>query len=254
MKPHILIYDIETTPLQTYTWGIYEQHIALNQIVKDWHLLSFAAKWVGEKGILYADQRKAKDMSDDRDLVEKLWSLLDKADIVITQNGKAFDQKKVYARFLYHGMTPPSPSKHIDTKQIAKKHFGFTSNSLAYLAEKLGVTKKSHHPKFPGLELWKECLLGNPAAWAEMQKYNIQDVLTLEGVYNKLRAWDTSVNITLNGTGCRSCGGFNLIARGYTYTTAGKRRRLQCTDCGSWTQSSKNLLSKEESSEIKRKI
>jgi hypothetical protein len=252
-KAKVLIYDIETSPLETYTWGIYDQNVAPNQIKKDWHLLSFAAKWLGEKGVIYHDQSKAKDITNDKKLLERLWSLLDEADIVITQNGKAFDQKKVYARFIYHGMNPPSPSKHIDTKQIAKKNFGFTSNGLAYLTEKLGVTKKSEHSKFPGMELWRQCLAGNKAAWAEMKKYNIQDVLALEAVYNKLRVWDTSVNITLDGEGCRSCGGLNLQRRGYDYTAAGKQQRFQCTDCGSWCKSGENLLSKDERLSIKRR-
>ncbi len=130
MKPKILIYDIETSPLETYTWGIYDQNVSVNQIKKDWHLLSFAAKWFGEKEVTYYDQRRAKDVSNDKALLERLWRLLDESDIVITQNGKQFDQKKVYARFLFHGMLPPSPSRHIDTKQLAKRNFGFTSNSL----------------------------------------------------------------------------------------------------------------------------
>ena len=43
----ILIVDIETTPLTSYTWGIYEQNVI--KVVKDWKILCFAYKWLGEK-------------------------------------------------------------------------------------------------------------------------------------------------------------------------------------------------------------
>lgn len=253
-KPRVLLYDIETRPLEVYTWGIYEQNVAPNQIVKDTHLLSWAAKWLGEKCVMYMDQRKAKDISNDKTIVQGLWDLLDEADIVITQNGISFDQKRVYARFIYHGMTPPSPSKHIDTKRIAKKNFGFTSNGLAYLSENLGDVKKSEHGKFPGMDLWRECLRGNLAAWREMEKYNKRDVLALEAVYNRLRVWDTSISVAANRDGCRNCGSHKLQARGYELTAGGKQQRYQCQDCGSWMKSGVNLLSKKESSAIKRKV
>lgn len=50
--------------------------------------------------------------------------------------------------------------------------------------------KKLKHKKFPGHELWKECLKGNKEAWNEMRKYNIHDVLATEELYNVLKQWD----------------------------------------------------------------
>lgn len=96
--------------------------------------------------------------------------MLDEADIVITQNGRKFDQKKLNARFILNGFKPPSSYKHIDTLVIARKHFGFTSNKLKYMTDKLCTKyKKLDHSKFPGMELWRECLKGNSEAWTEME-------------------------------------------------------------------------------------
>lgn len=107
--------------------------------------------------------------------------MLDEAEIVITQNGKKFDQKKLNARFILNGFQPPSSYKHIDTLCIARKHFGFTSNKLSQLTDKLCKKyKKLSHNNFPGFELWQECIKGNIEAWNEMEKYNRQDVLSLE--------------------------------------------------------------------------
>src|SRR5271165_5802739 len=139
--PKVLVLDIETAPLLGYVWSIWEQNVALNQINSDWHVLSWAAKWLGDSPdkMLYMDQRNAKNIEDDTKILEEIWRLLDEADVVITQNGKSFDIKKLNARFAINGMQPPSSFKQIDTKIIAMKHFGFTSNKLEYMTDKLCV-------------------------------------------------------------------------------------------------------------------
>ncbi len=174
---------------------------------------------------------------------------------MITQNGKRFDVPKANARFVYYRMSPPSPFKQIDTLQISSSKFGFTSNKLAYTSVYLNKkNKKLDHKKFPGLELWKECLLGNLSAWNEMKKYNIADVLALEEQYLAVRGWDSGVNVAMDTSGCRSCGGFSLVSRGYSYTTTGKYKKYQCKDCGSWSRGSVNLSPKSVRDDIKRKI
>jgi len=131
-RPKVLIYDIETAPMLGYCWSLWDQNIGLNQIESDWYVLSWSAKWLDDDDdqVMYMDQRKAKNIEDDKKLLEAMWKLLDECDIVITQNGKKFDQKKLNARFILNGMQPPSSYKHIDTRQIAKRYFGFTSNNL----------------------------------------------------------------------------------------------------------------------------
>ncbi len=247
-KPKILFYDIETAPLMGYAWGLWDQNIGLNQIHTDWHVLSWAAKWLGSKEVLYKDQRAKSDVTNDKQLLKGMWDLLDEADIVVTQNGKEFDQKKLNARFVYHGFQPPSPYKHIDTLKLARKHFAFTSNKLAYLTDKLCKKyKKTASRKFQGFDLWKECLGGNISAWKEMEKYNKYDVLSLEELYSKLIPWDSSVNFNLyrtdDVTRC-TCGSTHFQKRGFYYTASGKFQKHRCMKCGAETYSGKNLLAK----------
>lgn len=242
-KPKILVWDIETSPLQSYTWGTWKQNVGLNQIKEDWHMLSWAAKWIGTKEVMYMDQRSARDVTNDKAIVAGLWELLNEADIVITQNGKAFDSKKVNARFVLHGLKPPRPYKHVDTLLLARKHFAFTSNKLAYMTDKLCTKyKKLTDHKFEGFELWKECLKGNQAAWREMERYNKHDVLALEELYYKLAPWDVSVDRTSEAGNCRVCDGVKLQSRGSCTTAAGRYRRFQCQDCGAWQRGSENEL------------
>lgn len=256
--PKVLFLDIETAPILAQVWSIWEQNVGLNQIKSDWFVLSWAAKWLGENTMLYQDQRRAKNVEDDAKLLKGIWGLLDEADIVVTQNGRAFDVKKLNARFIINGFRPPSPFKQIDTKLIAKKHFAFTSNRLEYMSDKLCTKyKKLKHHEFQGFELWKECLAGNQKAWKVMERYNCHDVLALEELYQKLSPWDKTVNFNLyrdtTDIVC-NCGSKKFESRGYRYTVAGKFRRLQCQDCGAWAQDKENLLSKEKRKSLKNRI
>lgn len=258
--PKVLIFDIETAPIIGHVWGLWENNVALNQVVSDWHVLSWSAKWLDDppSKIMYQDQRNAPDITDDKKLLEGIWDLLNEADIVITQNGKSFDQKKLYARFIIQKVRnrrPPSSFKHIDTKIIASQHFGFTSTKLEYMTEKLCKKyKKLKHKKFPGHEMWVECLAGNRAAWREMEKYNKHDVLALEELYHILSPWDKGVNFSLyndNEEHTCKCGSTSFQKNGFAYTSVGKFQRYVCNKCGTESRDRTNLFTKEKRKSIR---
>lgn len=247
--PKILVLDIETSPIISYTWGLFDQNVALNQIKEDWSIIAIAAKWFGEKDVFYVDQRDAKNIRNDKKMLQKVWELIDSADIILTQNGRRFDNKKLNARFIINGMKPPSPFKQIDTLEIAKKAFGFTSNKLEYMSDNLCTKyKKLKHNKFPGFDLWKECMAGNMDAWKEMEKYNKHDVLALEELAEKLMPWSSchfSIYTDADVPVC-SCGCKDFERRGFDYTQVSKFQRYRCRQCGAWTRGRENLLSKEK--------
>lgn len=248
--PKVLLLDIETSPILGYVWGLWENNLGLNQIKSDWHVLSWSAKWLGESQVFYKDQRNAKNIEDDKKLLLGIWELLDEADIVITQNGKSFDHKKLNARFILNGFQPPSSFKYIDTLILAKRHFGFTSNKLAYMSEKLCTKyKKLKHSEYEGFELWKACLAGDLKAWKVMEKYNKYDVLALEELYHKLIPWDASIDFNLYSDSLEvicKCGGKEFRKRGFLYSPSGKFQRHQCNKCGHETKSKVNEMSKEK--------
>lgn len=254
----ILLLDIETAPLLGWCWSIWENDLALNQIEKDWTILAWAAKWLGDppNKIMYRDQRN-KDIEDDSELLKDIWKLLDECDVVVTQNGKRFDIRKLNARFIINGMKPPSSYRHIDTAQIAKKHFAFTSHKLEYMTNKLcRKFKKLKTKKFQGFDLWKACMNNNIEAWKEMELYNKMDVLSLEELYNRLIPWDNSVNVSVNhlvnnGKYICSCGSDKFLSKGLRYTNAGAYQRKICRKCGKEHRFSKNMLSSEQRSVLK---
>lgn len=258
-KAKILTFDIETAPCLSYHWGLWQQNIGLNMNVRDWSVLSWSAKWVGDDEVLYDDCREFFDGSaesmfaeiDDEAVVRSVWELLDEADIVITQNGKKFDRKKLNARFLRWGLQPPSSYKHIDTLQIAKKEFAFTSNKLEYMTDKFCVKyKKLTHGKFPGFNLWKECMLGNEDAWEEMKEYNQYDVLSLEELAFKLAPWSNQMpNMDMYHDSEENvcfCGSTDWTHSGYAFTQLSKFDKFKCNDCGNEKRGRVNLLSKEK--------
>ena len=230
-----LILDIETKPILAYVWGLKDQFINLDAIKEDWSVMAWAAKWLGKSEIMYRDMRGKKDLTKDQGILEPIWHLLDEADVVITQNGASFDGPKLNARFIHHGMQPPSAYRHLDTYRIARNAADFTSNKLEYLTDKLCVKyKKLKHKKFPGFSLWKECMKDNKAAWNEMKLYNIHDVLSTEELYTKLCAWapKNAPVITTSVSNCGRCGENGLMANGVRIAMGKPVQRWRCNRCG----------------------
>lgn len=247
----ILILDIETAPKIAYVWRFFKENIGAKQVLDHGHIMSFAAKWLGDKDIIYQENRK----EDDRIIVKSLVKLFDEADIVVAHNGGRFDFPQVMARALVHGIAPPSPYKIVDTLKVARKEFAFPSNSLEYLAKVLGCHEKLSHKQFPGFELWLECLRGNEAAWEEMRVYNIQDVDTLEEIYIKMLPWmrhhpNVAVFTAGEETVCPKCGGNHLQWRGYAHTNVGRYRRFQCQSCGGWGRTRFTEMDKDVSRQL----
>ena len=239
-QPKVLVFDIETAPIIASVWELFDQNVAVNQIVKDRHVIAWSAKWLDDpvSKVMYKDQRGRKNMEDDRALLKPLWKLLDEADIVITQNGKRFDSRRLNARFIQHGMPPPSPYKHIDTYLVARTVADFSSNKLEFLTNKLCKKyKKLQHKKFAGFKLWKECLADNTAAWNEMKLYNIHDVLATEELYHVLKPWMSSTlpnpyvvdDMTKDCVKCGAKGSINK--RGFTYARNKRVQILRCRSC-----------------------
>lgn len=244
--PRVLILDIETAPLIAHMWSLWQNGFGLNQLQEDWHLLSYAAKWMDSDEVFYRDQRGLEDITDDSILLAEIWELLNEADFVIGHNIRKFDIKKIKARMLLKGFTPPSTFRQIDTLIIAKGVFAFTSNKLEYLTDKLcKVFKKSKHGKFHGHSLWTECLKGNIEAWEEMENYNKYDILSNQELYEILAPWDNRLpNFDLYFK--EVIDNSVWIADGYHYTNLGQYQRYRHKDTGAYRRGRKNLLTKEK--------
>lgn len=229
-KPKILFIDIETSPNISYTWGKWEQDVI--EFKKEWYILSFSAKWLHGKQITrgLCDYKGVSDKS----LVKEIWGLFDEADVIVAHNGDQFDIKKIQTRFTTYNIKPPAPFKTIDTKKVAKRYFGFNSNSLNDLGKSLGLGKKYKHN---GFELWLGCMAGDKKSWSIMKKYNVIDVILLEKIYLHFLPWISShpnYSSFFGGPVCPKCGSKDIIHKGYTMTLTAQFRRFVCRDCGGW--------------------
>jgi hypothetical protein len=230
-KPKVLFLDIETSPNISYTWGKYEQDVLAFK--QEWQLLTIAYKWQGSSKVKAITRLDFNDKSD-RKLTEAMWDLFDKADIIIAHNGNAFDNKKARAKFLEHKLPPPSLYKTIDTLLIARSQFSFNSNKLEDLGKILGVGSKA---STGGVSLWLRCMAGDKKAYKQMAAYNIQDVVLLEAVYEKLKPWTTkhpdmsAMAGVVKGRTCPVCLSPALAQNGYAYLSSGRKKRFKCLKC-----------------------
>ena len=230
----ILLLDIETAPHRVYSWGLFRQNIAINQIEEPGYTLCWSAKWYGAEEVMFSSIYK--DGWDD--MIEKIYKLLDEADVVVHYNGTKFDIPTLNQEFISAGYSPPSPVLQIDLLSTARRRFRLASNKLDYVAGFLGLRGKVKHK---GMELWRDCMAGDAEAWEIMEKYNRRDTVLLEEVYNRLRPWilnhpnhglfkeDDSEDFV-----CPNCGSTHLQKRGRYYTKTLSYQRYRCMSCKSW--------------------
>lgn len=252
-KPHILVIDIETSPIEALVWDLWDQNVSLDAIQSDWTILAYCAKWLDKKTLVYESTggRGADKVRDDSVLLKGLWNLLDYADIVVAQNGNRFDVRKINARLLLAGFGPYSPIRVIDTLSVSKKYFGLSSHKLAWLSKLLTDTPKLDHRNYPGFELWTECLKDNPKAWKEMERYNKRDVIACEQLYLRQRPWikdHPNIGAYSGKTEheCPKCGSKKVQKRGTSITQNGRYARYQCSSCGGWSRSKSTILTREQ--------
>lgn len=245
--PKILVLDIETAPLESFTWGQWKQNVYDDQIISNWFMLTWSAKWLFSD-IVYSNGLTSKEAlnEDDRRIVGSIRDMLAEADVVIAHNGKAFDIPKINTRMVLHGYKPVKPYQQIDTLLIARKEFGFTSNKLDTLGKMFGVGEKVH----TSFELWKGCKQGNVMALEKMEAYNRQDVLLLEEVYLRMRPFIHShPNVALfmeeGKFVCPSCGNDNLTKAGNYYTATSRFSSYQC-ECGAISRERTNNYDKDK--------
>jgi len=226
MKPKVLLFDIETAPNLAYVWGKYEQDVIAFK--EEWHLLSFAYKWLGESEIHCVTMQGQKT---DRQLAQKLRDLFDKADVVIAHNGDAFDIKKARARFAFHGLKPPSTFATVDTLKITRKYFNLNSCKLNDLGLYFKLGEKVKHT---GFDLWLGCLQNRADSWRLLEKYNKQDVVLLEKVYKKLLPWmERHPNMALlsDRKGCPKCGSVKVVKDGVRANSMALQQQWKCRSC-----------------------
>ena len=253
--PKILFVDVETRPMLGYFFGIWDQNIGTNQIEEgeDTEIIAWGAKWAHDDKMYYSDLRDGKSY---KKFMQPIWDLLNAADVVVWYNGDKFDFKHLNTAFVIGAdLKLPNSYTKFDALKCVRKHFAFPSYKLEYVAKRFKCKhQKSKHKKFPGMDLWIQCLKDNKEAWKEMEEYNKKDVLVLEEVYYKLIPYDSSINFSVFNEDQKhvcSCGSTQLSKNGLKRLQNGVYQRYTCKKCGKESRGKENLMSTEVRKELK---
>lgn len=202
----VLEIDIETKPHKVYVFDLFNQNIGLKQVIEPGGMICFDARWQHEtEHMFFSVEDDGSDV-----MIEKLWDLLDEADVVIHYNGKRFDIPHINRVLLENEYYPPSPYQQIDLYHVVRSTFKFMSNKFDHVVDRLFGERKLENE---GFGLWTKCMDHDKEAWELMKSYNIHDVNLLRPTYLRLQPWikqhpnrglyvaDTSEPI------CPNCGG-----------------------------------------------
>lgn len=243
----ILLFDLESTPSITATFGRFKQNIGLNSVISEggW-LLSIAWKFLGDNEVHSAALSPEEAIAqDDARLVAILYELFEESDFVIAHNGNQFDIPLFKTRLIVNGFPPAKTVKSIDTLQIAKK-LKFNSNKLDGLTQQLKLVRKIENS---GMPLWLGCMSGNQESLDTMETYNKGDIDALEQVYLALRAFDMKAPNNAHyhnddKVRCHVCGSENVNKTGHSvFTAASEFAEIQCGDCGARGRTRYNQMS-----------
>jgi hypothetical protein len=231
--PRILSIDIETSPNLAHVWDIWRGPVRPQQVIEQWDVMCFCAKWVEERG----DTMRFSEFFDGYDtMLSAMWKLLDEADMILTYNGKRFDIKRMRTVLALSGRPPFAPPRHIDLDETIKRVFDFPSHSMDFASKAFGLNGKMHQG---GYQLWRRCVIDqDPKAWEQMLDYCANDVELLEKFYLRVRPWverHPSVAVFAPNDGvkrCTKCGSSDLIKDGMAYTQVSIYQRYRCRGCG----------------------
>lgn len=247
MTAKVLVFDVESIPLEAWAWSLWDKNIPLAMMKAPGRICCFAAKWHGAKRTMWFSEW---DDGGHEGMVRKAHNLFEEADILVGYNSKKYDTPRMKREFVRLGLQPPAPYREVDLYRVAASQFKFQSNRLGYVAQELDLPEqKGGHE---GFGLWRKCMEGDARAIAAMRRYNIGDVKVTEALYDRLLPWIPShpqlALYTDDDTPvCNRCGvADSLQRRGFAVTTLGKFQRWQCQSCSAWSRGKRSVKMLEE--------
>lgn len=234
----ILLYDCESFPNVSLTWGTYKQQVI--KVVKRRMVCSIAWMWYPEGKVetLALPDIPGYDPSawNNSGLMKRFKDeVLNKADVAVAHNIDEFDDKMVNSDLFLNKLGSPTPHRTVDTLKVLHQRMRLNSNRLNDVCQELGIGKKVKHP---GIEMWEGCMAGDAESWKLMRKYNAHDVKPLlSGLYEHVRPWvrnHPNMGVDSKIPCCPSCKNPVLTAWSWHHTQTGSYQRMFCKSCHSW--------------------
>lgn len=219
----ILFWDLESSLMEGYFFRIWEENIPYHRITKHSQLLSNSWAFGDDEPSGVRVTPEQVKTGDDLHVVLDMIEQINKADLMVTFNGKKFDEKLLNTRALYWGLPPVSYPKHIDLMQDSKRRFKFPSNAMQNISMYLGLNGKIENS---GNRLWERAAKWQDyetceQALKDMLKYGLQDINATRDLYYRILGWSkTTPNIA-------------TITKQVQGKDLKEDTELLCTHCGS---------------------
>lgn len=242
MTRKVLTIDIETSPHLAYSFQTWNTNIRPYHIVEPSRMLCFAAKWEHKPRVEFHSEYdyflEGSFPELHLEMVQRAFTLLDEADVVVTYNGDRFDLRRLGQEFRLAGLGQPSPFASVDLYKVIRREEEWASHKLSYITERYKLTGKLED----GVDfaLWRGCLEGDPKSWRIMRRYNRGDTVTTEEL--KQACHDLKLDMPaavlfsdepiLEGS-CPVCGEQGQ-RRGFAYTKTRRYPRYYCVADKKW--------------------
>ena len=233
--------DLETSPALVWTYSFRDTFIPPSSIEEDFKITSVAILVEGETKVKVFEWGKERD---DKKLLEKFLPLLDGLDIVVAQNGDAFDIKILKWRASYHKMEPPKNILSLDTLKLSRQAFRPSSHKLDYRSQSYGLGGKLHQDMSDCIAVAK----GDRKAQKIRVEYNVKDVIDLRTIFwRELNYYKLPVKMCRDlgiidpenkREACPNCKGRSIHKKGKSTTKTKSYQDFQCQGCGHWFQRS----------------
>lgn len=247
--PKVLFIDLEVAPSLTAAFSRFKAFASPDHVIKEPYIILYSYAW-GADGGVFTDHILHDQCDDDTPdllLTERLWELLDEADVVVAHN-LSFDEGWVNQQMCKYDLPPPSKYQKVCTLKALKKAFKLPSNSLAASTQYFDIERKRDNS---GISLWLRCMERDKDAVEDMKFYCEGDIIALQSLYKKILAYipqhpNMSHYYDDNHVRCRSCGSKEMVAieGKYQYTTLSRFKTLRCEGCGAVSRERKNTHSK----------
>jgi len=244
-KPHITVFDVESSPSKGYYFG---RNFETNIIkVLEYETIICVSYWDSKtdkvKNLAQWDFKGwKKGIWCDKELVKAFREIIIKYDMIVGQNSDQFDIKLFNARLAFHNIEPLPEAKTFDTKKIAKSKLKLPSYSLETMAHFFGLGGKYHHS---GMDMWFNSRDGDVKAQKEMTKYCNIDVIRTKDVFLRLlpfmKPFTDYTRLDKDVINCSNplCLSKNMVISKRRRVVGGIKIQYQCKDCHRYTTDNK---------------
>lgn len=241
-QPKVLIFDLETAPMQSWIWSPGKQYVGHKNLVKgqdQYRIICIGYAWNDGKPAKCIDW--GYDEQSTKRCVEEFDTIAKTADLIIGKNSARFDVPMLNSCRMLAGLPglPAWALSHDDLEQQMRKYFRLPSQSLDYISKHLGLGGKDKMEMQDWIDICEKNDNGEKSL-KKMVKYckkDVEDTRMLwkmlsehfDSKFNYNRFIEEAFNMCCKHA---DCGSSNLKKDGIRQNGQGKFQCYTCSECG----------------------